>query len=127
MFSGGNKNFIHNNQEKNINRILQLFHILSNKFNSPIVLELAEKNIVTKLSVFIIFCLTSTSMFKRVKPKKDIKKYWENSTLIISFITQQIWISSSTPGSGWGGLGFESGSYRRLKKWCLLLLSLCWP
>ena len=34
--------------------------------------------------------------------------------------TQQIWISSSTPGSAWEGLGFESGSYQRLKKWYLL-------
>ena len=26
----------------------------------------------------------------------------------------QVWISSRTPGSGWGVLGFESGSYQRL-------------
>ena len=30
--------------------------------------------------------------------------------------TQQIWLSSSTPGSGWGGIGLKSGLYQRLKK-----------
>ena len=29
-------------------------------------------------------------------------------------ITQQIWLSSSIPGSGWRGLRFESESYLRL-------------
>ena len=33
--------------------------------------------------------------------------------------TQHIWLSSSTPGSGWGGLRFESGSSQRLEKMVL--------
>ena len=48
-----------------------------------------------------------------------LKKGTPQIFLIISIIsmhpkTQQIWLSSSTPGSGWGGLGFECGSYQRL-------------
>ena len=37
-------------------------------------------------------------------------------------MTQQIWLSNRKPGSGLGGLRFESGSYQQLLKWYLLLL-----
>ena len=38
-----------------------------------------------------------------------------NFHLFPMFFYRQIWLNSSTPGSGWRGLGFESGSYKKVQ------------
>ena len=40
-------------------------------------------------------------------------------------LTQQIWLSCSTPGSGWGGLGFESVSHQGWVKSGIYCSSAC--
>ena len=65
--------------------------------------------------MFIVQNLIYSKISRKIKFEKLWLTFiWTNFILVYVLYTyiQQIWLSSSTPESGWGGLGFESGSYQ---------------